>query len=117
VSKVRTIGSGDRLAPGERNIDNAAHQQIRQRSPVQPATRPAGQGGLLRRDLLDEYVLRLNRYPGRRVGVALAADEQPGNVVLDYLVAEARPLSLYAGVSNTGTRDTNQWRERFGVIW
>jgi hemolysin activation/secretion protein len=42
--------------------------------------------------------------------------EQPGSVVLDYLIAEAKPWAVYAQASNTGTEDTSEWRERFGFV-
>jgi hemolysin activation/secretion protein len=37
-------------------------------------------------------------------------------VTLDYLISESRPWYAYAQISNTGTKQTNEWRERFGVV-
>jgi hypothetical protein len=37
-------------------------------------------------------------------------------VTLDYLVAENKPWTAYAELSNTGTKQTNEWRERFGFV-
>ncbi len=114
VGQVRTQATGDRLAarieadPSTR-INNAdpVHTRIREQSPLQ-------QGNLLRKDLLDDFIFRLNRHPGRRVDAALGAGEKPEEVVLDYLVTESKPWSIYAQLSNTGTRQTSEWRQRFG---
>ncbi|MCA9288870.1 MAG: hypothetical protein KDA05_09820 [Phycisphaerales bacterium] len=117
VTEIRTLGSGERVPQDDRRIDNPAHTRIIERSPV--AAGGAGGGGLLRRDLIDEYVLRLNRHPGRRVDVAVAPgdpEDGVGAAVLDYLVYEAKPWSVYFNVSNTGTEQTNEWRERFGFV-
>lgn len=116
VKEVRTIGAGDRVKAGER-INNPAHTPIKEGSPVKPAGEgtPA-QTSLLKKDALDEYVYRLNRHPGRRVDVALAAAQEPGGVALDYLVSESKPWTVYAQVSNTGTEQTSEWRERVGFV-
>lgn len=116
VSQMRTLGSGDRV-PSEERINHSAHQPIKDRSPVQPAIEGGDdQQNLLRRDLLDDYVFRLNRHPGRRVDVAVSRAQDQGGIVLDYLVTENRPLLTYFQVSNTGTKQTDQWRERFGLV-
>lgn len=116
ASMVRTIASGERLEstmkddPALRlNHPDSVHQRIRDQSPIK-------EGDLLRRDDLDGYVFRLNRHPGRRVDVALSQGEHDEEVVVDYLVAEARPWSVYAQLSNTGTSSTNYWRERVGFV-
>src|SRR6185503_14225262 len=85
------------------------------------ATQPAAPGGKpspLRRDLLDNYVSFLNRHPGRHVDVAVSGidPKEHGAVSLDYLVTEAKPWSAYFQVSNTGTKETDEWRERFGYV-
>lgn len=83
-------------------------ERIRQGSPLSV-------GNLIRRDLLDDYVLRLNRHPGRRINVALVPySEKPGQVELQYQVAEVKPWSIYAQVANIGTKTTGEWRERIG---
>ena len=116
VSQMRTLGSGDRV-PSEERIDHPAHQSIKDRSPVKPAVEgDADRKNLLRRDLLDDYVYRLNRHPGRRVDVAVSRAEDQGGIVLDYLITENRPLLMYFQGSNTGTKQTNEWRERFGLV-
>jgi len=111
---VRSIGSGERVDEQDR-INLPIHRRIRQGSPVKPGGRdePAS---LLRKDLLDEYVLWLNRHPGRRVDVAVSPGLEPGAAVLDYYVSENKPWSVYFQVSNTGTDNTANIRERFGLI-
>jgi hemolysin activation/secretion protein len=108
LAEQRTFASGARYPEDER-VDNPAHAGIKARSPIQP-------GDLLDKQALDEYVARLNRHPGRNVDVAITRASQPGNVYLDYLVAEnPRPFSAYVQVSDTGTEGTGDWRQRFGV--
>lgn len=109
VEELRTVASGDRLPADAPRINNPIHQSLKDRSPVQP-------GGLLRADQLDDYAVRLNRLGGRRVDIAIAPTRQPGRVILDYLVSESRPWALYGQVSNTGTRQTGEWRNRFGFM-
>jgi hemolysin activation/secretion protein len=116
VTEVRTLGAGDRWKdrPQER-INNPVHQRIIDDSPIQPQ-RPEQEvrSDLLRKDVLDGYLFRKSRHPGRRVDAALSASETIGGVTLDYFVTENPPLVLYAQVSNTGTAQTSRWRERFG---
>lgn len=118
VVQVRTVASGTRFPP-EENINNPAHARILRHSPIaaQPPAESPG-GNLLRRDLLDDYTLRLNRYPGRRVDAAISAADsgELGDVNLDYLVREVKPWTIYFQLANTGTRQTEEIRERFGFI-
>lgn len=118
VVQVRTVASGTRFPP-EENINNPAHARILANSPIVTAA-PADNPGasLLRRDLLDDYTLRLNRYPGRRVDAAVSAAEsgELGDVNLDYLVREFKPWTIYFQLANTGTPQTDELRERFGFI-
>lgn len=114
VSDIRTIAAGDRI-PLEDRIDHPKHERVRDLSPV----KPGGEGestDLLRRDQLDRYVYWLNRHPGRRADVAVAPGEAPGTIALDLLVTESKPWMVYAQLSNTGTEQTSEWRERFGFI-
>lgn len=116
VDEVRTVASGERVKSAER-IDSRLHERIKEGSPILPAREGAEKkGDLIRRDLLDEYVFRLNRHPGRRVDIALSSSQEPGRVVLDYLVTESKPWLVYVQGSNTGTEGTNRWRERIGFI-
>lgn len=111
VEQIRTLGAGDRLpgAVGPARINHPLHRKIKDRSSVQP-------GDVLQRELIDEHVYLWRRHPGRRVDVAIAPGEQPYGVNLDYLVTENDPLLLYGQVSNTGTRQTERWRFRFGLL-
>ncbi|MBX3379358.1 MAG: hypothetical protein KF805_04635 [Phycisphaeraceae bacterium] len=109
VNQVRTVASGDRLAENQQRIDNPIHARIRKQSPLQS-------GDLIRKDKLDNYALRLNRLAARRVDVALGPTRESGEVVLDYLVSESKPWTLYGQLSNTGTTETNVWRERVGFV-
>lgn len=129
VTQVRTNGLGERFRE-EDAVDHPAHRRIAEYSPVQRRERsgpaaPADEAeapvesrtDLVRRDLIDAYVHWLNRHPGRRVDVALAPTAaEMGGVTLDYLVTEHRPWLLYAQVSNTGTDETSEFRERFGFV-
>jgi len=114
VRQIRTLATGD--VKGEDRVDLPRHKSIRERSPLKSDGTPDGRMDLLNKDVLDNYVLRLNRQPGRRVDVAISGTDQPGEVNLDYLVSETRPWYVYAQVSNTGTRQTDPWRERFGFV-
>ena len=119
VTRVRTIAAGSRLQSQRERIDLPEHAGIRKGSPLAPPVEGSDErNDLLVRGSLDDYVLRLNRRPGRRVDVAISGDseERPGSVLLDYLVRESDPLLIYAQGSNTGTAQTAIWRERFGLI-
>jgi outer membrane protein assembly factor BamA len=108
VKTMRTLGSGDRV-PVENGVDNPKHEPIKRRSPVQS-------GELLSKQELDNYTYWLNRHPGRRVDVAVAQADRQGGIDVDFLVNENKPWSVFAQVSNTGTKSTNEWRERFGFF-
>jgi len=119
VREVRTIASGERFGINAR-LNNPAHVRILNNSPVgvvrdDERTEDNAQRDLLRRDRLDDYVLRLNRFPGRRVDVALAPGESAGDVTLDYLISENKQWLVYSQLSNTGTQSTEDWRQRFGA--
>lgn len=114
ISQIRTIAGGDRVK-SDWKINNEIHAGVRTGSPLQPA----GSGDkeatdLLDRRALEDYLHRLNRHPGRRVEAALSPAEEPGEVVLDYRVLEAKPWFAYAQGTNTGTTRTNRWQTRFG---
>ncbi len=121
VTGVRTVGTGDRFGEGQ-VVNSPAHRRIASLSPARPWTE--GSRGkrrdLIRADVLDSYVHRLNRHPARRVDLAVAAatgqGEVPNAVTLDYLVRESKPWIAYAQASNTGTDATNEWRQRLGFV-
>lgn len=113
VQDIRTVASGDRVGDAEK-VNNPAYQRIAENSPVKKDD--ASGGNVLNRSELDRYVQFLNRHPGRRVDVAVAAGDEPGNYVLDYLVQDSKQWLVYAQGSNTGTSQTDKWRERFGFV-
>ena len=116
ATELHTIAAGDRI-PVEDRVDSPKHARILAHSPVQPAAEGEdGQYNLVRRDLLDSYAMRLNRHPGRRVDVAVARGAEQGDVEIHYLVHENKPWTAYAQLSNTGTKNTDLWRERFGFV-
>jgi hypothetical protein len=116
VREVRTVGSGDRVHE-EWRIDNRVHRQIRLHSPLQPpGTGIEGTTDLLNKDLLEDYLHRLNRHPGRRVEAALAPSTDGEGIALDYRVVESKPWYAYYQASNTGTEQTAEWQHRFGVV-
>jgi hemolysin activation/secretion protein len=116
VTEIRTLASGARI-PEEQRVDNPLHAPIRDQSPVRPP-RPGDPPGidLLRKDLLDRYIFHKSRHPGRRIDASVSAAEEPGGIVLDYLVTENRPLALYAQISNTGTPQTDRIVYRAGLV-
>ena len=111
VKDIRTVAASGG-SPGKK-IDNPRHARIREGSLVKPFE-PVERNDLIRKDLLDKYIRRLNRHPRRRVDVAVAPAGKPGEVALDYLISEEKPWMLYAQASNTGTRQTRKWRETLG---
>lgn len=124
VSEVQTHGAGDRIGEDEA-MNHPLHQRIRDRSPIKPRGEGGGGGGwdtgeaedtsnLLLKGELDEYIHLLNRHARRRVDASVAAAEEPGAFILKYLVQEQVPWTAYTQISNTGTAQTNEWREQFG---
>ncbi|MFN0012414.1 MAG: hypothetical protein ACKVS8_12315 [Phycisphaerales bacterium] len=116
VAQVRTVASGDRIEMTDR-VDSSEQVRVARNSPVKPSAGDlVNRSDLLNKPQLDDYVLRLNRRAGRRVDVAVAPGEEPGTAVLDYLIRENDPLTIYLQGSNTGTQQTEEWRVRFGLI-
>ncbi|UYV13420.1 MAG: hypothetical protein NCW75_03840 [Phycisphaera sp.] len=116
VTSIATIGSGSRFqrtAEGS-TVNLPQHEPIIENSPIQPWEGSGERRDLLRARELDDYVLRFSRHPNRRVDVAVAAGAEPNEAELQYLVRENRPWSLFAQVSNTGTSQTGEWRQRLG---
>jgi hemolysin activation/secretion protein len=114
IAQVRTLARGSRFPAGAA-AQNPAHARILANSPLK-APQNGQPGSLFEKALLDDYLLRLNRHPDRGVEAALSPADEPGMVVLDYLVNESRPWFVYAQVSNTGTKATDEMRERVGAV-
>ncbi|MCL4221604.1 MAG: hypothetical protein KJZ65_09550 [Phycisphaerales bacterium] len=114
---VKTIASGERIAVEDR-IDSRKHRRILSNSPILPYDPSVGgeRRDLILRDKLDEYAMRLSRHPGRRVDVAVARGAGEAEAEVQYLVQESKPWTVYFQLSNTGTKNTAEWRERFGFV-
>jgi len=106
VGEVRTLAIGDRV-PVEERLNSPVHALIRKRSPVQV-------GDTIDRNLVDDYTLRLGRHPNRRVDVGVSPNSDKGDLSLDYLVSEAKPWQVILQLSNTGSYQTSQLRQRIG---
>lgn len=114
VTQVTTTGIGEGIGEDQKT-NHPRHAWIRAHSPVQAG----GEGGknVLRSVTIEDYALRLSRFPWRRVDSVLSsAGTEPGAVALDYLVTENKPWTLLAQVSNTGTASTSHWREHFAFV-
>ena len=85
-----------------------AEQRIAENSPVQS-------GDVIDLPAIERYTRMLERSPHRRVDATLAPGLEPGTLQLEYLVSQRNPLVLYAQASNTGTPETSEWRQRFGL--
>lgn len=114
VGRVRTLASGDRVDQADRE-DNPVHDTIREGSPLK-VDADQGNGNVLWKTELDDYLFRLNRHPGRRVDAAISAGQTSGNVTLDYLVSESKPWYAFFQLSNTGTDSTDDLRQRLGFV-
>ena len=116
IAQIRTIAIGDRIT-SDWKINNEVHTRIGEDSPLQPTGVADGNStDLLDRRKLEDYLFRLNRYSGRRVEAALSPATEPGGIVLDYRVLESKPWYVYAQVANSGTRRSNPWQTRLGVV-
>ncbi|HSI36951.1 MAG TPA: hypothetical protein VK986_25415, partial [Tepidisphaeraceae bacterium] len=112
VREVRTTAAAAHRPQDAARTNAPEHAWVAASSPV--SAQPGRD--LVRRELLDEYVFTLNRHPARHVDVAVSSAGYPGEVILDYVITETDPLTLTAETSNTGTRDTNDWRQRFALL-
>lgn len=116
IKEVRTIAVGDRIT-SDWVVDHKYHADIRSESPLQPELYAAkGTSDLLQKDVLEDYLFRLNRHPGRHVEAALASSNEGDGVALDYRVHEPRPWTPYFQLADTGTERTNKWQSRIGII-
>ncbi len=97
-------------------VEDPKYNKITKNSPLKAADKDKpGTGSLLRRSELQDYLDRINRFPGRRVDVAVSASGEEGGVVLDYIVHAEKPsIFLFDQTSNTGTEASGTWRTRLG---
>jgi hemolysin activation/secretion protein len=114
VSRVTTLADGERFASlsVDERTNNAAHEWIRGRAPVQPG----GIRGLLDIEALEDYASKLSRHRSRRVDAELTPGDRAGTTRVNLRVAEHKPWSVYAQYSNTGTSATTKNRQRFGLV-
>lgn len=98
----------DDEAPDGQAVKDPKHLWIKDKSPIKV-------GALIEKGPLQDYLTRLNRFEGRRVDSAINASGEAGKVILDYLIKEQKPWSIYAQSSNTGTEATGMWRHRLGA--
>ncbi|MBW2292758.1 MAG: ShlB/FhaC/HecB family hemolysin secretion/activation protein [Deltaproteobacteria bacterium] len=116
IKEIRSIAVGDRIT-GTWVVDHKYHAEIRDESPLQPEIYAAeGTSDLLRKHVLEDYLHRLNRHPGRHVEASLASSTEGDGVALDYRVHESRPFTPYLQVADTGTERTSPWQSRLGFI-
>lgn len=118
AAEVRSVANGDRLDPEKDTLVNhPIHAWIRTHSPVQPEQEGQERRDLLQKGAIEDYAFRLSRRQGRRVDTALSASGTgPGAATLDYMVTENKPWTIFAQLSNTGTRSTSRLREHFGFF-
>ncbi len=118
IGAVQTIAEGGRFAGQKSRIDNPDLSWIQADSPLQPgaasATANSTSESLLNRRALDNYIDALDRQPGRQVSAAISPSKVPGEVALKYLVHQSKPWTVYFQLANTGTPQTNIWRETYG---
>ena len=117
VKQVRAIVKPVPKAPFKgvaTTVDDPKYKKIAVKSPLK-APEKNKPGGLLVRASLQDYLDRINRFPGRRVDVAVSASGQEAGVVLDYIVhVEKPPVFVFDQTSNTGTEASGTWRTRAG---
>jgi hemolysin activation/secretion protein len=73
------------------------------------ARSPLKEGGLLRKDDLQEYLDRLNRFTARRVDAGVSAGEKPGSADVNYVIREKRHFFGFYRIANTGTESSGEW--------
>jgi len=111
AGRVRAVTATVIDENGEKVVGSPVADRVIARSPIQP-------GGFVDKAALESSLSRLSRHPGRRADAAISAAAEAGaspfDVDLNYTIAQSKPWNVYANISNTGTRQTNDWRERFG---
>ncbi len=85
-----------------------SHARIAERSPL-------AEGERVQIHEAEDYLAWVTRHPRRHAALMLAPGERPGEVDLEYRITEEKPLAGYVSLSNTGTRQTSRWRQRFGA--
>ena len=109
LAGVRTIASGERGGETGQAINSSDHATIKTESPL-------NQGDVMEKEVLEDYLYSLSRFPGRTVSAAVSNEPSSAQVVLDYYVQEKQLFDVYASVSNTGTTETSKYQERVGLL-
>jgi hemolysin activation/secretion protein len=114
VVDLATFTSGTRFGKltREERTNRPEYDWILERSPMQPDR----ENDLIRTRELEDFATRASRHPGRQVEAKLSPGELPGTSRVDYQIAEDRPWFAYFQLTNTGTDQTTDWRERFGFV-
>jgi len=76
---------------------------------------PVGEGDVIRKGVLDDFVKLLNLNPDRYVSPVISRSTEPNALNLTYDVYETNPWHWYVQVDNSGTKD-RQWSPRVGLI-
>lgn len=113
ISEVRTLARGKRIKP-QFSINSPKHRRIISRSPLRAGATPDQPGSLFSQQVLNDYLYGLSLHPGRRVEASIASAGEPGKVVLDFLVTEARSWQIFSQFNNYGTEATGIYRARLG---
>ena len=109
ISGVRTVASGLRGGETGQAINSDKHATIKNESPIK-------EGDIMQKEVLEDYLYSLSRFPGRTVSAAVSNEPSSAQVVLDYYVQEKKIFDVYASISNTGTTDTSKYQERVGIL-
>ena len=109
ISGVRTVASGLRAGETGQAINSDKHATIKNESPIK-------EGDIMQKEVLEDYLYSLSRFPGRTVSAAVSNEPSSAQVVLDYYVQEKKIFDVYASISNTGTTDTSKYQERVGIL-
>ena len=109
ISGVRTIASGVRAGDSGQAVNSDKHATIKKESPI-------NEGDVMQKEVLEDYLYSLSRFPGRTVSAAVSNEPSSAQVILDYYVQEKKIFDVYASVSNTGTTETSKYQERVGIL-
>ncbi len=109
ISGVRTVASGLRGGETGQAINSDKHATIKNESPIK-------EGDIMQKEVLEDYLYSLSRFPGRTVSAAVSNEPSSAQVVLDYYVQEKKIFDVYASISNTGTTETSKYQERVGIL-
>jgi hemolysin activation/secretion protein len=76
---------------------------------------PLHSGGLLRKNVLGDYLDGTNRFPGRRIEAIIAPGQKTGTIDLTLRLSEGKRFSAFSIVSNDGTKFSGEWRKRLSL--